>query len=278
MSDYMRKITYLRRMEQGVLVPGAGYIRLERKREFLFLLLTITEGTVPEGCSVYGAYQREGTWHSLLLGETGRPDGTWETRIRLTSLPFRGAEEEIAGFFVGNAQAYWAGEISDASIPYEELFMQLQQPVQPLEQKAEQPEERSVEPEKAETEEPEPELPEMEEAVSQGTEMYPFDDDEMHWCRQIGPEDLSSLPMSCWHDSNNTFLLHGYYNYRHLLYAGDGTKQYLGVPGQYHRREQYLAGRFGFPRFKGTRKKRVTVGDFGYWLREIGGTQVHDKG
>lgn len=285
MSGYMRKIIYLRRLEQGVPVPGAGYIRLERKREYLFLLLTLTEGTVPGGSPVYGAYRKDGEWQYLLFGELETSAGTWETRVRLTSLPFRGAEEEISGFFVGTMQDYWAGELSDAGIPYEDLWKRLQQPEQQLEQQPvqqavqqpEEPPEKSEETGETEIEGVESEGADPEKG-KQGTEMYPFDDDEMHWCRQISPEDLSSLPMSCWHDINNTFLLHGYYNYRHLLYAGDGSREYLGVPGQYHRREQYLAGRFGFPRFKGTRKKRVTVGDFGYWLREIGGTQGDDKG
>lgn len=282
MSDYMRRIIYLRRIEQGVPVPGAGYIRLERKREYLSLLLTMTDGMVPEGSPVYGVYLQDGNWYLLPFGELEKSAGQWETRVRLTSLPFRGAEEEIAGFVLGTIQEYWAGEVSDVRIPYEKLWNELQQKVEssaePEEVESDELElEVSVpEPEMPEREEPilqasEPEMTEQEEPEMQGAEMYPFDDDEMQWCRQIGPEDLSSLPMSCWHDANNTFLLQGYYNYRHLLYAGDGSRRYLGVPGQYHRREQYLAGRFGFPRFKGTRKKRVTVGDFGYWLREIGG-------
>lgn len=276
MSDYMRRIIYLRRFEQGVPVPGAGYIRLERKREYLSLLLTMTDGIVPEGSSVYGVYQQDKSWYLLPFGEMERSAGTWETKMRLTSLPFRGVEEAIAGFILGTIQEYWTGEASDVTIPYEKLWNEQQQS-EHEQSEQEQQDKPSMEPEEVETSEleisVEPEEPEM-----QGTEMYPFDDDEMQWCRQISPEDLSSLPMSCWHDVNNTFLLQGYYNYRHLLYAGDGSRQYLGVPGQYHRREQYLAGRFGFPQFKGTRRKRVTVGDFGYWLREIGGIKVDDKG
>lgn len=100
-------------------------------------------------------------------------------------------------------------------------------------------------------------------------EMYPFEDDEMEWCVQMEPSDFSSFPMEFWHYSKNSFLLQGFYNYRHLLYAHSKEKNYVGVPGQFHRREQYLAGQFGFPRFKGTQKKRVTVGDFGYWLKEL---------
>jgi len=99
--------------------------------------------------------------------------------------------------------------------------------------------------------------------------MYPFEDDEMDWCYQIQPSDFSSFPMEYWHYASNSFLLQGFYNYRHLLYAHSNGKNYVGVPGQLHRREQYLAQKFDFPRFKGTQKKKKTAGDFGYWLREL---------
>lgn len=101
------------------------------------------------------------------------------------------------------------------------------------------------------------------------TEMYPFEDDEMEWCFGMDPKDFSYFPMEYWHYAKNTFLLQGFYNYRHLLYAHKEGKNYLGVPGQFHRREQFLAGKFGFPLFKSTKKKRTTVGDFGYWMKEL---------
>lgn len=99
--------------------------------------------------------------------------------------------------------------------------------------------------------------------------MYPFEDDEMEWCYQIEPKDLGNFSAKQWHMASNSFLLQGYYNYRHLLFAHKKGKNYIGVPGQFHRREQYLASRFGFAQFKGTQKKRVTMGDFGYWMCEI---------
>lgn len=99
--------------------------------------------------------------------------------------------------------------------------------------------------------------------------MYPFEDDEMDWCYQIEPKDFGIFSAKEWHLASNSFLLQGYYNYRHLMFAHKKGKNYIGVPGQFHRREQYLASRFGFSQFKGTQRKRVTMGDFGYWMREI---------
>lgn len=264
MTDYMRKIIYLSKIEQGISIPGAGHIRLERKREYLFLSLRVTEGSIPEGSPVYGIYKKNGQWNQLEFGKFCQDSDRWEKKIRLFSLPDREVGENIAGVYIGTTQLCWTGEEPGAQIPFSKFS---QQPCaqHPLES-AEEPAEESVAEHLMEVvESPQPEL--------QAAEMYPFEDDEMAWCRQIGPEDLSSLPMPCWRMGNNSFLLQGYYSYRHLLYAGDGKRCYVGVPGQYHRREQYLARQFGFPRFKATRKKRVTMGDFGYWLQDIGGDE-----
>lgn len=99
--------------------------------------------------------------------------------------------------------------------------------------------------------------------------MYPFEDDEMEKCVQISPGDFSDFPKEYWHLGSNTFLLQGYYNYRHLILARDRDKVYVGIPGQYHRRDKYMADMFGFGRFKSILRKKERLGDFGYWMKEI---------
>lgn len=99
--------------------------------------------------------------------------------------------------------------------------------------------------------------------------MYPFEDDEMEACVQISPGDFSAFPKEYWHMGSNTFLLQGYYNYRHLILARTGKRFYVGIPGQYHRRDKYLADMFGFGHFKCIQKKPERLGDFGYWMQEV---------
>lgn len=99
--------------------------------------------------------------------------------------------------------------------------------------------------------------------------MYPFEDDEMEVCVQISPADFSAFPKEYWHMGSNTFLLQGYYNYRHLILARKGNSIYVGVPGQYHRRDKYMADMFGFGHFKSILRKKERLGDFGYWMMEI---------
>ncbi len=86
-------------------------------------------------------------------------------------------------------------------------------------------------------------------------------------CIKITPHDISYLPKKYWQLCNNSFMLHGFYNYRYLILCEkvtNGTKRYLiGVPGLYHQREQTIARMFGFTEFEGN--KRNGTMNFGYW-------------
>ena len=52
--------------------------------------------------------------------------------------------------------------------------------------------------------------------------------------------EISILPRCEWKLANNNFLLHGYYNYRHLVLIDEGNQLKLGSPGIYHERRQHL--------------------------------------
>ncbi len=78
-----------------------------------------------------------------------------------------------------------------------------------------------------------------------------FDDDEMEVCVQISPGGFFRFSQSILADGKQfPFCLQGYYNYRHLLLSHTKEKIYIGIPGQYHRRDKYLADMFEFGRFK----------------------------
>lgn len=103
--------------------------------------------------------------------------------------------------------------------------------------------------------------------------IYPFEDNEIKRCVKIEPKDIGTLPASTWILSNNSFLLHGYYCYHHLIFAEIidryGCRYIVGVPGIYHNRERFMARMFGFENFKSIRKRDLKQGDFGYWYREV---------
>lgn len=84
--------------------------------------------------------------------------------------------------------------------------------------------------------------------------------------------DLSSLRDEKQVLEQNSFLLHGYYNYKYLILGKqekEGKLQYyLGVPGIYHEREKAVAIMFGFEAFEGSREP-IRRGDFGYYFRRV---------
>lgn len=103
--------------------------------------------------------------------------------------------------------------------------------------------------------------------------MYPFEDNEIAWCVRIEPQDIGNLPMENWSYGNNSFLLHGFYCYSHLIFARindkTGIKYIIGVPGIYHNREKFMAKMFGFDSFKSIKRKDLRTGEFGYWYAPI---------
>lgn len=66
---------------------------------------------------------------------------------------------------------------------------------------------------------------------------------------RITRREIARLPRCEWKLANNRFLLHGYYNYGHLLFLEEEDGCYLGVPGVYHEKEAQAAGVFGFGKF-----------------------------
>ena len=65
---------------------------------------------------------------------------------------------------------------------------------------------------------------------------------------------------------HNSFLLHGYYNYGHVILDETGEEPRLGVPGNYYEREQLVAQMFGFPDFEAAQDvEKITNGTFGYF-------------
>ena len=89
--------------------------------------------------------------------------------------------------------------------------------------------------------------------------------------------EISILPRCEWKLATNNFLLHGYYNYRHLVLIDEGNQLKLGVPGIYHEREARAAATFGFPEFIAEADVNVTLEpqernenqQFGYWCRQV---------
>lgn len=95
--------------------------------------------------------------------------------------------------------------------------------------------------------------------------------------QKIQRSQLSALPRRHWNLANNSFLMHGYHNYNHLLLVEEDGHHWLGVPGVFSAREARAAELFGFPQFTKNYKDKLELSpdekedceNFGHWCRYI---------
>ena len=101
-------------------------------------------------------------------------------------------------------------------------------------------------------------------------EIHPFRDSREYL--SIAPKDFVVLCKEYQKLVHNSFLLHGYYNYRHLILGRirqkDAWQYYIGVPGNFYDREKMVAEMFGFEAFEGE-KESALPGDYGYYMKRV---------
>ncbi|GHU62023.1 hypothetical protein FACS189418_2670 [Clostridia bacterium] len=109
----------------------------------------------------------------------------------------------------------------------------------------------------------------------QFSSLEPLSIEEKHEVLSLKPQDIGLLPRELWLFGNNSYLLHGYYQYRYLVlirledYSSHDLRirYFLGVPGVYQNHERFMAAMFGFSQFY--LAKTSTQASFGYWCTEI---------
>lgn len=96
-----------------------------------------------------------------------------------------------------------------------------------------------------------------------------FVDEPECLCLKIDLRDLRMLPQENWVLGSNSFLLHGYYNFRYLILTRENGEFVLGIPGIYHPNEKMMASMFGFGGFKPVKVCDKMLGQFGYWYKKV---------
>ena len=103
--------------------------------------------------------------------------------------------------------------------------------------------------------------------------IWPFAEPWAERCVKLELEDIGLLPAEHWQLTTNSFLMHSYYGYRHLVLArvrdGARYRYELLVPGIYNEREKEIAGLFGFDEFRNTKSRPIAVGEYGYWSMPV---------
>ena len=105
--------------------------------------------------------------------------------------------------------------------------------------------------------------------------IHPFGDDRDFL--SVKPRDFVVLTKEYQPLAGNSFLLHGFYNYNHVILGKmqsisggniNGESYYIGVPGVYYEREKAVAVMFGFDSFECNREP-ATIGTFGYYMKKV---------
>lgn len=121
---------------------------------------------------------------------------------------------------------------------------------------------------------PQEEMPAFEKVYINRDFIDAFEDDYFYDCVEVTPELLKQLPIEDDAVVNNSFLVHGYYNFKHILFGkvcenDNNTRYFIGVPGMYCNRERFMASMFGFCNFKKSHRSDYSNPYFGYWYQEI---------
>lgn len=272
--SYRKQISYLELQENGQRIRSAGYARLESldKEEILTVQLNGQEIVSGKGIPLY--LQWESGEHQLCEMTTDQGRTSCEKRIPLEKeweqiLGIRIPLErnlEIIGRFVrgGDAKKNPAQEADKQ--PREQTPEAAETVVTSLvPSQGDRISKRSAAENTLHMKDTK-----WEQLSSIYPHIHPFRDAREFL--SVGPEDFVVLRERCYQMTHNSFLLHGYYNYRHLLLLRQETagqaKYYIGVPGNFYEREKQVARMFGFESFEGAREP-AWEGDFGYYLISV---------
>ena len=279
--SYRKQISYLELQENGQRIRSAGYARLESLGKEEILTVQLNEQESVSGNEIPLYLQRESGEQQLCEIMTNRGRAFCKKRI-----PYEKEWGAIIGIRIPLEQNYviagkfgGTGDTKKKSVPKSENAMKSEEPKQ-IEKKAEVTAEAAIPMEtgKRQAQTAKESVAAVEHTLhmkdtkwEQLSSIYPH----IHPFRDareflsVGPEDFVVLRERCYQMTHNSFLLHGYYNYRHLLLmrqenSGE-VKYYIGVPGNFYEREKQVAGMFGFESFEGAREP-AWDGDFGYYL------------
>jgi len=270
MAGIQRFVTYIYAYENGEKTINTGYAKVEVRGNSGRMEIHFSGDSVARGQgSVYFLYLENGVLNEILLGgiqlENGRGIGQY-TFLAEMILDTRLSFDKMVGIQISdeNKRTYMSFWKDVSVTKSKENSLQQEAADKQEEQKEEAQQNKSVEKSEMIEEAEQESLHTMEIPMHN---VFPEDTIENSWknfmrykeCMQINDEacgiqielsDLRELPKQYWYMGNNSFLLHGFFNYRHILLGKlkDG-RWFVGVPGIYERQEKIMASVFGFSGF-----------------------------
>ncbi|MBQ6843040.1 MAG: hypothetical protein IJO60_00200 [Agathobacter sp.] len=243
-----RFVTYLYAYVDGQKMKNTGHIRVDVRGCMLDMLVSIKDSEVDNTRGTFYILEKKETVSEVALGEISMQSGEYNGRMRcdykeqemstfsleniigvavrfengcyMASCWKDGEEELIAGgrFSEGGTKQDITEQVAEVTVEEEEMADKCMMAAAVSEQK--------------------------EEPVYEIEPVY----------RKINLSEIYSLPSPYWHFSNNSFLLHGFWNYGYLVVKEDMAENEkriaLGVPGIYEQPEMVMATYFGFTWFE----------------------------
>lgn len=307
MSDYKRLVSYIYEYVQGEKRESTGFVKINA-RDGICKIQIHMKGFYIRDQKPYKAYvftQRREQLPGQLLGELESMNGELEWSGSTSAEHLMNGSfglEESKGIYIEGEGHVYAAHWDDYPVDVERFVplgrsarQALAEPVEgkdsrpkekeeellkaaELEEKTEEDQGNFVSPIKAE-EKAETKRDTREEQWEYLTRHFPV----MQYVDgggavmssiRLDPQSLTRVPRDKWELGNNSFLLHGIYQYRHLLLLRRKTERevtyYIGVPGVYNDQEQMMASMFGFQEFRMLKEPGTKQGSFGYWCRTLG--------
>lgn len=274
---YQKEIIYMGLYRNGSRLGSAGFLKVENKdaQGKLFLKL---QNIPPAINGRFPVRIYNGTEWKEMSGVSVRDGaGVWEEgisgaseKVRLQIILSEGylieGQSKSSEHKAANPEPemeYVIPMEAKREIKTEEMVMKAETPGRAMPGGAE-----TIKTENTEIEMPQPcnvKEDKWEQILSAYEQIHPYGDDRVYV--KLEPKDFIILQSKYQHLVNNSFLLHGFYNYRYVI-LGKEDDYYLGVPGVYYKREKMVALMFGFEAFE-CENGVAEEGKFGYYLRKV---------
>lgn len=288
MSEFHRMVTYLYLYEGNMKTRNVGYAKIEKRDAQCRVEIHMKNtGLIDNNVPVYFYTQNDGGFPGILLGSINLVRGAGDFKELLDSANLVNSNYSISnikGIFLPISDhemilSQWDDDSFDRN-----AFLTDESPVSPvIDIKAAEaapvlsdaPSETSefASTETATEKSIVPPSPRWDFIMKNFPSIAPFPTvDSFQWVR-LELKDLRLLPKSYWYLGNNSFLLHGFFNYHHLLLGKKEDTQscqwFLGIPGVFQNPERVMATIFGFPEFRSASESDTKLNQFGYWLRSL---------
>lgn len=278
MNDYKRFIAYIYEYDGKVRLGNKGFARVDVRngRGRLFVSMNGIKKE-PEPLNVFFYRWKDGIMQSVKVDELVVSSGAGELKAAFpTKNIAEGLDfEDVGGLVLGGLEGrIYGAEWDQRDINTALLDFRGATAAEELAAAECDTEEVSVE-ESLSTEEgphltEEGRLRDWQDIFVKEKILQPFDDDMMYDCVEVTPDFVGKIPSGEKSFYNNSFLLHGYFNYGHLLLGrldrpGEGRRYFIGVPGTYNNRERMIAAMYGFENFRKSIRRDYKQPYFGYW-------------